>query len=281
MVSLSLVQATLLSLALATGQTPGEAGDPGMAEDPAPAVPTPAPLDDAPPADNVETVATDSAGSGNRLQDKMIQLTVLGGMGLSIEGDFADSPYWGTALELQIDPADIGLYVGGSFNFTQHRQTYTVRNPIVQGVASVSDEMPIERWFDGRLTIGYNTLHTVTDVVELHIGVAPRYVQYLAAGFDSWFFAPEVYGLFTAHITDRFNVDARFGFAANVAGGPEGSRSIGGLPKFLYDYGVGFSVDLTDTRLLSLELRWQSHTEIFELTDRWYHGAMAGLRLGI
>jgi hypothetical protein len=281
MVSLSLVQATLLSLALAAGQPPGDAAEPGMAEDPAAAVPTPAPLDGAPPAEGIETVATGGEGSGNRLRDKMIQITVLGGLGLSVEGDFADSPYWSTALELQIDPADIGLTVGGSFNFTQHRQTYTVRNPVVQGVASLSDEEPIERWFDARLTVAYNTLHTVTDVAELHIGLAPRYVQYLAVGFDSWFFAPEVFGLFTAHLSDRVNVDARFGFAANVAGGPEGSRSIGGLPQFLYDYGVGFSVDLTDTRLLSLELRWQSHTEIFELTDRWYHGAMAGLRLGI
>lgn len=233
-----------------------------------------------------EVAATDAAqtpgerSSGSAKENgPMVRLALLGGAGV-VRQDGVDEPYGAGFLELDIDPAGIGLYVGGTFAVARHLQTYTVREPVVQNVASWSQERPEEHWLDTRVTIAYDVLHTVTDEVAFRIGLAPRISQYLIDGFDHWFFAPEVYTRLGASFGDRVDIWGDFGFAPAVTGA-EDTRSVDGLPQFVYDYGFGVAVDLTDDGMLRLDVRWRSHTTVYELVERGYHGGLAGLRLEI
>ena len=284
---------TLVLTALVVGSAfaaaPGEAPvapasgtDDALVEAPGDAsvAPTPTPTTgETPGATAVSVSEAAPAPAPGDERAKMLSISVLGRLGVVDHERGASVPVGGAALLRGVD-VGAGFEVGGSFGFRSYRAAYTSRGPVLQGAVTFDEAEPREQFLDAKLNVSYNVLATVTDALWLRVGVAPRFVQLVAKGFDSWLFAPEVEVSIGAQLGARVAIDAGFGFSAAVAG-PSSTPSVDGLPKYLYDVGAGVVVDLTGDGLVSLELRYEGSVLVHEYVQHVYHGAQAGLRIAL
>ncbi|TNF23716.1 MAG: hypothetical protein EP329_26795 [Deltaproteobacteria bacterium] len=286
-----IIGASLVYIALAFAapavtwaQTPGEP-DPALpaatepetstaTEPEAPAATEPvAPAATAPEA----TAPEKSEPVENTADERRFLLAVGGTLGLTLSDGEADVPFGGATLRFAAD-VGYGLEVAASLGYRYLRPAYVFRGAVVQGAIAFAEASPLEHEIDSRLELTYNTLEEVTDLLWLRVGVAPRYVQLLADGFDTWLFAPEAVLGIGADLGERIAVEGRFGFSAAVAG-PDKTPSVDGLPVYVWDVEAGAIVDLTADGRVALELRYEGTVLVFEYAERIYHGAHGGLRV--
>lgn len=217
--------------------------------------------------------AAEGAGAGAG-----VRLSLLGALGVAMQESVDDAPFGGGRFGVAVN-LGYGLELGGAFGYRYFRPTYTVRGPTVQGAMSYDQAHPVEHQLDGTLEISYNVLQEVTDALWLRMGVAPRFTQWLADGYSTWLFAPEAVGRIGGSLgaARRVTLDAGFGFSASVAA-PKTTPSNDGLPRYVYDFGAGVTVALTEGGLASLVLRYEGTAVVYEWTTRLYHGATGGIQ---
>jgi len=213
---------------------------------------------------------------------KLVWISVFTGLGLVQTTGQSDQGYGEGQVALRIN-AGSGIQLGASLLVKGHPQSYKVRDrPVVQLVSTTSIESGPEYRFDTQLTLSHNFFYKDPESVSLRVGFAMRYVQFLVEGFENWFLAPEGFFEVNVPITDRIDAHASFGVAVKIAGAPEATRSVNGLPNFVYDLQAGFYLAITDDRSFGVDLRWKSSILVFRNPpDRFYHGALFGLRIGI
>jgi hypothetical protein len=173
-----------------------------------------------------------------------------------------------------------GLLVGATFRESLYKQTYLSPTQPMSGPGPLSATMVNEQLADARIFVSYDALATVTDLVSLDIGLAPRLLNLSNGVFDIWSIIAEVGGLVTLHPTPKLHISGGAAVGGVLATG-EATRSVFGAPKLILDYRAGLAWDFGDSPVWSIELRWQGQSLTFEHTERFSHGAMAGLRFAM
>lgn len=173
-----------------------------------------------------------------------------------------------------------GLLVGATFRESLYKQTYLSPTQPMTGPGPLSATMVNEQLADARIFVSYDALATVTDLVSLDIGLAPRFLNLSNGVFDIWSIVGEVGGLVTFHPTPKLHFAGGAAVGGVLATG-DATRSVLGAPKLILDYRAGLAWDFGDSPVWSIELRWQGQSLMFEHTERFSHGAMAGLRFAM
>ncbi len=137
-----------------------------------------------------------------------------------------------------------------------------------------------EKFHDAVLSVSWNALHSVTEMVDLELTLGPRFAAFNNKAFGVWSTGILVGAGTVVRPSENFHLLAEGAWTAGFAG-EEKTLSLMGLPKHFWDVSGGFGFDFHASSKWSLELRWHGSWIVFEKSIRDYQSALVGLSVEI
>jgi len=205
-----------------------------------------------------------------------VSARVMAGAGGVVESVTANHPYFeiDATVNIHIKP---GVRIQVGFRDLFYKRTYLAEGPSPDGGSPLNTLVTDEQMLDARILVGFNPLFEATELVDLHLFFAPRFVYFYNAPFRTPALALGAGLDLEVHPTQGFHILAGVVWGANVLGGETASAL--GTPLQLADFSAGVGFDFAGSKgpTWTVEMRWLGHGLWLQHSNRIYNGAQAGI----